>query len=138
MTGPAPGPPEQVVIERLHHFGPVVNARESQGLSVRACSVLLPFALCDTPGTPRRLGGGERERGTSKAISCSPRGPLIGKFGWPCLFVLVECSGLCFPGGFSTLLRHGGMGGGDLNDNMGQVSPYGRLALFALFPPLPG
>ena len=82
---------------------------------------------CDTQfSIPPTLGDVGGERGTSEAISCSPCRPLIGKFGWPCLFVLVECSGLCFSGVFSTLLSHRFRG--ELNDNMDQVWPYVRVS----------
>lgn len=46
---------------------------------------------------------GGRGRRLHWSISCPPPGALIEKFGWPCLFVLVDCGGLCFFLGFSSV-----------------------------------
>lgn len=60
---------------------------------MRACT-----ALCISFSSPKSalLGWGIAGARLYWSISCPPLGALIEKFGWPCLFVLVECGGLCF------------------------------------------
>lgn len=55
-------------------------------------------ALCISFSSPKSalLGWGMAGARLHWSISCPPLGALIEKFGWPCLFVLVECGGLCF------------------------------------------
>lgn len=48
------------------------------------------------PPSQHCMAGGWRGARQRWSISCPPLGALIEKFGWPCLFVLVECGGLCF------------------------------------------
>lgn len=81
----------------------------------------------------RKVGRGNHGGKATLIHFLSPPGALIEKFGWPCLFILVECGGLCFWRLF--LSDAAPQTSGESSDGGHSIHPHPRLLSMQYAPP---